>query len=52
MQRGWGWIAAKVAAVVLAIVLPVMAWGFRVETFVVIGGLFGTRLLVGLLGPD
>jgi hypothetical protein len=52
MKRPWGRIAAKVAAAVLAIVLPVMAWGMRVETFVVIGALFGTRLLVGLLGPD
>lgn len=52
MGRPRGQIAANVVAAVLAIVLPVMAWGFRVETFVVIGALFGARLLVGLLGPD
>ncbi len=45
-------MAANVVAAVLAVVLPVMAWGFRVETFVVIGALFGTRILVSLLGPD
>ena len=37
-------MAANVVAAVLAVVLPVMAWGFRVETFVVIGALFGTVL--------